>query len=80
MKNKTRTILFLVASLILLAGLVAPIAAAREGVWRTEWAGPLAAPQLGAEVQISTPSTPTDADRYKPAVAYNYFQREYLVV
>jgi hypothetical protein len=35
---------------------------------------------LGPDVQISTPSTPGDADRYKPAVAYNYIHHEYLVV
>ena len=76
---KTRTILLLSAGLLLLAGLVAPIAAARDGVWRTEWASPLTAPQLGAEVQLSPGATP-DFDRYKPAVAHNNLHKEYLVV
>jgi len=35
---------------------------------------------LGAEVQISTPSTPLDANRHKPAIAYNYVHKEFLVV
>ncbi len=36
--------------------------------------------QLGPEIQISTPSSPVDADRHQPAVAYNYVHHEYLVV
>ena len=80
MKNKTCTILFLVTGLILLAGVLAPMATAREGVWRADRASPAAAPRLGSEMQISTPSTPTDADRYRPAVAYNYVRGQYLVV
>lgn len=35
---------------------------------------------LGPEVQISTPSSPLDADRYQPAVAFNNNHQEYLVV
>ncbi len=34
---------------------------------------------LGPEVQISEPTSP-EADRYKPAIAYNWVHREYLVV
>jgi hypothetical protein len=74
MKNKSCTVL------ILLAGTLAPLVVAREGVWRVDRVSPAAAPRLGTEMQISTPSTPTDADRYKPAVAYNWKHREYLVV
>jgi hypothetical protein len=35
---------------------------------------------LGSEVQISTPSSPPDADRHNPAVAYNWRRHEYLVL
>ena len=35
--------------------------------------------QLGPEVRISEPTSP-EADRYKPAIAYNWIHREYLVV
>jgi len=34
---------------------------------------------LGPEVQISTPSTPLDANRHQPAVAYNWDRGQYLV-
>jgi hypothetical protein len=34
---------------------------------------------LGSELQISTPSTPIDANRHKPAVAYNWKHNQYLV-
>jgi hypothetical protein len=34
---------------------------------------------LGPEVQVSTPSTPLDADRHKPAIAYNTVNKQYLV-
>ena len=40
MKKKTCTILFLVAGLILLASLLAPLVMAREGVWGTDWLNP----------------------------------------
>jgi hypothetical protein len=36
--------------------------------------------RLGSELQISTPSSPLDADRHKPAVAYNWRHNQYLVV
>lgn len=45
--------------------------------------GPSLAPtmyRLGSEVQISTPTTPIDANRHKPAVAYNWKHDQYLVV
>jgi hypothetical protein len=35
---------------------------------------------LGPEVQISTPSTPLDANRHLPAVTYNWNRDQYLVV
>jgi hypothetical protein len=35
---------------------------------------------LGPELRISTPSTPIDAHRQMPAVAYNWQRRQYLVV
>jgi len=79
MKNKSCTILFLVAGLILLAGVLAPMATAREGVWRADRVSPAAAPRLGDEIQISLPTLP-ECDRYKPRVAYNWRHDEYLVV
>lgn len=36
--------------------------------------------RLSGEVQISTVSTPTDADRYQPAVAHSTVHKQYLVV
>ena len=68
------------ASVVILAGGAIPGSAART---RAGSLGPSLAPamyQLGAEVQISTPSSPTDADRHKPAVAHNWNHHEYLVV
>jgi hypothetical protein len=79
MKNKTCTVLFLVTGLILLAGVLAPMATARESVWRADRAGPAAAPRLGGEIQISLPTSP-ECDRYQPSVAYNWRHDEYLVV
>jgi hypothetical protein len=79
MKNKTCTVLSLVAGLILLAGVLAPLATARAGVWRAGRASPAAAPHLGGEIQLSSPTTP-ECDRYKPRVAYNWVHDEYLVV
>ena len=35
---------------------------------------------IGPEIKISPAQTPTDADRYLPAVAYNSQHRQYLVV
>jgi len=69
------------ASVVILAGGSIPGSAART---RSGSLAPSPAPamiyQLGPEVQISTPSSPLDADRHKPAVAHNWNHREYLVV
>ncbi|MBU0495853.1 MAG: hypothetical protein KKA73_25075 [Chloroflexi bacterium] len=80
MKKRTRTTLFLTAGLLLLAGLITPIALANEGVWGPDLTNPSFLYRLGPEVKISTTSTPTDADRHLPAVAHNYKHKEYLVV
>jgi hypothetical protein len=80
MKNKSYTVLFLVTGLILLAGVLAPMATAREGVWRADRFSPAAAPQLGSEVQLSHPSTPSGENWYRPTIAYNSQRHEYLVV
>jgi hypothetical protein len=79
MKNKSCTIPFLVIGLILLAGVLAPMATAREDVWRADRVSPAAAPRLGGEIQISLPTSP-ECDRYQPSVAYNWRHDEYLVV
>jgi hypothetical protein len=76
MRNKTRTILFLAAGLILLAGMLAPMAAAREGVLGTGWAGPAAVPRFGPFITIWEDGV----DNLEPAVAYNSEHDEYLVV
>jgi len=67
------------ASVVILAGGAIPGSAARVGSGSL---GPAlgAAPPVGPEVMVSTPSAPTDADRYRPAIAYNYVHHEYLVV
>jgi len=80
MKNKTSTTLFLAAGLLLLAGMIAPIALADEGVWGAELTNPSFLYRLGPEVQISTTSTPLDAHRHLPAVVHNWNHKEYLVV
>ena len=77
---KTRTILFLSASLILLAGILAPIVTAREGVWGTDWLNPSFMYWLGPEVQLSPSPQCDSSDEHYPAVAYNYVHKEYLVV
>ncbi len=80
MKNQTRTVLLLAAGLILLAGLIAPIALGSEEIWGAELTNPSFLYRLGPEVQISTPSTPIDGHRHLPAVAYNWNRDQYLVV
>jgi hypothetical protein len=68
------------ASVVILAGGAIPGSTART---RSGSLSPSLAPamyHLGPEVQISTPSSPIDADRHKPAVAYNWKHHEYLVV
>ena len=79
MRAYTCTIGSLVAGLLLLAGLITPIALAGEGVWGPELTNPSFLYRLGPEVRISTPSTPLDANRHVPAVAHNYKHKEYLV-
>ena len=78
MRNKTRTILFLVAGLILLAGVVTSIAiaVAREGVWKTDGANQVATPRLSPFINIWL----DDVDNFEPAIAYNSHHDEYLVV
>jgi len=78
MSTKRMLPTILVASAILLAGLLAPLTAAREGVYEVEQASP-AAIRLSQEFRISQPTSPECA-RYYPKVAYNWVQREYLVV
>ena len=80
MKNKTRTILFLVASLILLVGVLTPVAVAREDVWGTDWLNPPFMYRLRSEMQLSASPQRDTSDEHAPAVAYNYVQKEYLVV
>ena len=80
MKVYTRTMWFLAAGLLLLAGLITSAALAEEGVWGPELTSPSFLYRLGPEVQISTTSTPLDADRHRPAVAHNYKHKEYLVI
>jgi len=80
MKNKTCTVLFLVAGLILLAGVLAPMATAREGVWGTDWLNPLFMYRFSPEVQLSPSPQCDTSDEHTPAVAYNYVHHEYLVV
>ncbi len=63
-----------------LAGVLVPITLADEGVWGHELTSPSFMYRLGAEVQISTPSTPLDAHRHLPAVVHNRNHKEYLVV
>ena len=77
MKNKTRTILFLAAGLILLAGMIAPLALAGEGAWEPHRASPAAVPRLSAFINIWLE---TGVDNLEPAVAYNSNHDEYLVV
>jgi hypothetical protein len=80
MKNKSGTVLSLVAGLILLAGALAPVATARAGVWRAGRASPASVPRLGSEVQLSRQSTSSGENWYRPAIAYNGQRHEYLVV
>jgi hypothetical protein len=80
MRKKSYTVLFLVTGLILLAGVLAPMATAREGVWRADRVSTAATPRLGPEVQLSRQSTPSGENWYRPAIAYNSQRHEYLVV
>jgi hypothetical protein len=80
MKNKTRTILFLVPGLILLVGVLTPVVVAREDVWGTDWLNPPFIYWLSPEVQLSPSPQCDTSDEHTPAVAYNYVQKEYLVV
>ena len=80
MKNKTCTVLFLVTGLILLAGTLAPLVVAREGIWGTDWLNPSFIYRLGPEVQLSPSPQCDTSDEHTPAVAYNYVHKEYLVV
>lgn len=66
--------LWLVAALLVTAS-VSPLAAAADG----PTAPLIASSVLGAERQVSLPTTP-ECDRYQPAVAYNSLHGEYLVV
>jgi hypothetical protein len=80
MKDKSRTVLSLVAGLILLAGVLAPVATAHAGVWRAGRPSLASAPRLGSEVQLSRQSTSSGENWYRPAIAYNGQRHEYLVV
>jgi hypothetical protein len=74
------SLIVLVACAVTLAAGVASSSASPR---RSEELGLNLAPamyRLGTEVQISTPSTPIDANRHLPAVAHNYKHKEYLVV
>ncbi|MBU0495855.1 MAG: hypothetical protein KKA73_25085 [Chloroflexi bacterium] len=80
MKKRPRTALFLVAGLFLLAGLIAPVALASEGVWGPELTNPSFLYRLGPETRL-TPSPECDAyNQSWPAVAHNYAHNEYMVV
>jgi len=77
---KSMLLPIILASVVILAGGASPSRAARAP---TGSLGPTlasATSPVGPEVQISTPSPPTDADRHSPAIAYNYQHHEYLVV
>jgi hypothetical protein len=77
--KKTLPIIVL-ASVVILAGGAIPGHAART---LSGSPAPDLAPamyRLGSELQISTPSSPLDADRHKPAVAHNWRHNQYLVV
>jgi hypothetical protein len=76
MKNKTCTVFFLVAGLILLTGTLAPMATAREGVWEPNWINTATAPGFGPFITIWEDGL----DNHEPAVAYNGEHDEYLVV
>jgi hypothetical protein len=67
------------AAVVILAGGAIPSNAAHAP---TSSLGPTlgAAPPVGPEVRISTPSSPFDPDRDWPAIAYNYQHHEYLVL
>lgn len=69
----------LTSVVILVGGALPSIAAhTHAGIFSANVA--LAMYHLGPEVQISTPSSPLDADRHKPDVAYNWRHDEYLVI
>jgi hypothetical protein len=68
------------ASVVILAGGAIPGSAARMRSGSLSPSLASAMYYLGPEIQISTPSSPIDADRHKPAVAHNWKHPEYLVV
>ncbi len=76
MKNKTCTVLVLVAGLILLTGTLASMATAREGVWEPDRVESAAVPRFGPFITIWEDGL----GNYEPAVAYNGLHDEYLVV
>ena len=72
MSVKKLLVTVVLVSVVILAGGVIPSSAART---RSGSLSPSLAPDmylLGAEVRISTPSSPLDANRHAPAVAYNW--------
>jgi hypothetical protein len=83
MSTPSKLFVVLLASIIVLCIEPAPepSAAIPSDVRELDPDSILASPyMLGPEVQISTPSTPIDVDRHKPAIAYNFVHHEYLVL
>ncbi len=76
MSAKRVLLVVLVASAVMLVGTLAPMAVAREGVWKTDGANQIATPRLSPFINIWL----DDVDNYEPAVAYNSLHDEYLVV
>jgi len=70
----------LIAGLILSVGFIYPNALATEKEKGLEVIEQPLMYRIGPENQISTTTTPIDANRHQPEVAYNYVNKEYLVV
>jgi hypothetical protein len=80
---RTRKLLFTSLALLVVLGSAPDLAAtSRLGpVEPKPLHAPLAGMKFGSEIQVSPdPDPPVAADRYEPAVAYNYLHDEYLVV
>jgi hypothetical protein len=67
-------------SIMILAGTAFPSSAARTPSGNLSPNPAPALYRLGSEVHISTPSSPLDANRHRPAVAHNWQHHEYLVI
>lgn len=74
---KKRLSHYTLAAVLLLTGILAPTAVAREAVEENDRANLTGPPQLGAFINIWLE---TNVDNLEPAVAYNSLRDEYLVV